>query len=77
MRFYLIGNCYCWALILKLIYGGKIFYIKNESGKWGNNFKHYMLKDKNGRIRHFKRCLNILPNPLSYFLFIGTIISEK
>lgn len=44
MKIPLIGNCYCWAYILKLWYGGEVFAICRELGPKGNNVKHYMLK---------------------------------
>lgn len=74
---YCIGNCYCWALIFKLIYGGEIFSVKQEFGQKAKNVRHYLLKKPNGRIVHFKRTVNILPPPLSAFFFIGKIESRE
>jgi len=74
---YCIGNCYCWALILKLIHGGQVFAINQELGVRGRNVKHYMLKDRNGRIRHFKRTFDFLPPPLCFLCFVGKIESSK
>ena len=68
---YAIGNCYCWAHLLQLRYGGTIFTVDAEPG--GRDIKHYMLRDRNGRIRHFKRTADFLPYPLCLFLFIGRL----
>lgn len=73
---YFIGNCYCWAKILQLIYGGNIFCHGNEIGPNGREIKHYMLRDRNGKIRHFKRVHDFLPEPFCFFLFIGKIESS-
>lgn len=73
---YFIGNCYCWSLVLKMIYGGKIFSIDGEFGPKGMNVKHYMLRGRDGRVRHFRRVFNFLPPPLSTFLFVGKIESS-
>jgi hypothetical protein len=70
---YFIGNCYCWSLILKMIYGGKIFSINQELGPKGMDVKHYMLRGRDGKVRHFKRVCNILPPPFSAFLFVGKL----
>jgi hypothetical protein len=70
---YCIGNCYCWALILKFFHGGEVFTLGSEVGAKGREVEHYMLKDRNGRIRHFKRVFDFLPEPLCYFCFIGKI----
>lgn len=72
MRLILPGNCFFWSLILWCIYGGKIFTI-NQVSKSGIKFKHYMLRDRNGKIRHFKRKYDFLPEPLCLILFLGTI----
>jgi len=70
---YSVGNCYCWALILKLFYGGEIFTLGSEIGAKGHDVEHYMLRDRNGVIRHFKRVLDILPHPLHFYFFVGKI----
>jgi len=72
-RMYCVGNCFCWALILKLIYGGQIFTLGSEIGAKGQEVEHYMLRDRNGTIRHFRRVLNILPRPLHLYFFVGKI----
>ena len=69
----LIGNCFCWAYILKFIYGGEVFSIEQEPFFKGRNIRHYMLRDKNGKIRHFKRVFNFLPPPFCNFIFIGKL----
>ena len=69
----MIGNCRCWAIILKCIYGGEIFTINRELGIKGKNIPHYMLKKPNGRVVHFKRICNILPPPFQNIVFIGRI----
>ncbi len=69
----MIGNCRCWAVILKFIYGGKIFTVKQELGNKAKNIPHYMLRKPDGRVVHFKRVCNILPPPFSNFLFLGVI----
>lgn len=49
----------------------RTFTLGSEIGAKGQEVEHYMLKDKNGTIRHFKRVLNILPYPLHlYFLLV-------
>lgn len=73
MNIPLVGNCKCYAYILKLIYGGEIFTISREIGPKGNNVPHYMLRKPNGKIVHFKRIMNILPKPFSNVFFIGVI----
>ena len=73
---YFVGNCFCWALILKCIYGGELFTLGSEIGAKGQEVEHYMLRDKNGTIRHFKRVLNILPYPLHLYFFVGKIESS-
>lgn len=73
---YCIGNCYCWSHILRLIYGGTIFTVSQELGPKGANVRHYMLRDRNGKVRHFKRVMNILPPPFSNLVFIGKIESS-
>jgi len=75
-RMYCVGNCFCWAWILKFIYGGELFTLGSEIGAKGQEVEHYMLKDKNGTIRHFKRVLNILPYPLHLYFFVGRIESS-
>lgn len=70
------GNCYCWSIILRCIYGGQIFTISNEPGEAGRNIKHYMLRDRKGRVRHFKRVYDVLPVPLCHYLFLGRIESS-
>ena len=70
---YCIGNCYCWALILKLFYGGEIFTVDTEIGDKGREVRHFMLKDKHDRVRHFKRVLDFLPPPLCFCCFIGKL----
>lgn len=69
----LIGNCFCYAHIMRLIYGGEIFTVEQEPFAKGRRVKHYMLRDRNGKIRHFKRILNFLPPPFCNFLFLGKI----
>jgi hypothetical protein len=66
----LIGNCFCWAYILKFIYGGEVFSVSQEPFFKGRNVRHYMLRDRNGKIRHFKRVFNFLPPPFCNFIFI-------
>lgn len=74
----LIGNCFCWAYILKFIYGGEVFSVAQEPFFKGRNVRHYMLRDRNGKIRHFKRVFNFLPPPFCNFIFIGKLeISGK
>jgi hypothetical protein len=73
---YCIGNCYCWALILKIFYGGKIFTHGSEIGAKGRDIKHYMLRDKKGKIRHFKRVFDFLPKPFCFFCFFGRFESS-
>lgn len=73
---YCVGNCYCWAHILKLFYGGKVFKHGSEIGPRGRRVEHYMLRDRNGRIRHFKRVYDFLPFPLCFLCFIGKIESS-
>ena len=70
---YCIGNCYCWAYILKLRYGGEIFTHGSELGTKGRQIEHYMLRDRNGTVRHFKRVFDFLPKPFCYYCFIGKI----
>lgn len=70
---YSIGNCYCWALILKLIYGGEIFTVESELGDKGRQIRHFMLKDANGRVRHFRRVFDFLPPPLCFCCFFGKL----
>lgn len=70
---YCIGNCYCWALILRMFYGGEIFVHGSEIGAKGRPVTHYMLRDRNGRIRHFKRVLDIFPPPFCFLCFVGKI----
>ena len=71
-----IGNCYCWAIILKVIYGGEIFTVDGEFGVNGRNVTHYMLKDRNGRVRHFRRTYDFFPEPFCYWVFLGRIESS-
>jgi len=59
-----------------LIYGGSIFTIKEEVGPKGRTIKHYMLRDRNGKIRHFKRVFDFLPPPLCFIIFVGKIESS-
>ena len=59
---YCVGNCYCWAFILKLRYGGEIFTHGSELGAKGREVEHYMLRDRNGTVRHFKRVFDFLPS---------------
>lgn len=73
MRILVPGNCFCWAIILKCIYGGKIFTIANEVGENARNVRHYMVRDRNGRVRHFKRIYDFLPEPYCLFFFIGAL----
>ena len=73
---YFIGNCYIWAYVLKAIYGGTVFTMGSEPGPRGRDIKHYLLRDKNGKIRHFKRKFDFLPKPLCYYCFIGKIESS-
>lgn len=73
MKIPLIGNCYCWAYLLKLWYGGEVFSICRELGPKGQNVKHYMLKKPNGRIVHFKRMMNVFPTPFQNLIFVGII----
>lgn len=70
---YCLGNCYCWSLILRGIYGGEIFTLGQEIGPKGRAVKHYMLRDRNGKIRHFKRMFDIFPPPLCFLCFVGKI----
>jgi hypothetical protein len=76
MRLLLPGNCYIWAIILKSIYGGRIFHIMGPFGPDGQDIKHYMVRDRKGKIRHFKRVMDFLPKPLSYYLFLGRLESS-
>lgn len=69
----LIGNCFCYAYLMKVIYGGQVFTVENEPFHKGRQVKHYMLRDKNGKIRHFKRIFNFLPPPFCNFIFVGKI----
>jgi hypothetical protein len=73
---YAIGNCFICAYVLRVIYGGEVFTMGSELGPKGRDIKHYMLRDKNGRIRHFKRKIDFLPPPLCYYCFIGKIESS-
>lgn len=70
---YCLGNCYCWALILRFRYGGEIFTLGSEIGAKGREIEHYMLRDRNGRVMHFKRVFDFLPDPLCYLCFVGRI----
>ena len=70
---YFVGNCFCWAWILKFIYGGELFTLGSEIGAKGQEVEHYMLRDRNGTVRHFKRVFDFLPEPLCYYCFIGKI----
>ena len=58
---------------MKLFYGGKIFTLGSEIGAKGRQVEHYMLRDRNGRVRHFKRVFDFLPEPFCYYCFIGKI----
>lgn len=68
-----IGNCVCWSIIFKVIYGGKIKSIERELGCKPKNVKHYVLVKPAGGVVHFKRLFNILPPPLSNVLYVGKI----
>lgn len=76
MRIVLPGNCFCWAVILRCIYGGKIFTVANEPGAKGRRIRHYMLRDRTGKVRHFKRVFDPLPPPLCFFFFFGILESS-
>lgn len=72
-KFILPGNCFIWAIILRAIYGGKIFHVLGPFGPEGQEVKHYMVRDKTGTVRHFKRVADFLPKPFCYYMFLGTI----
>lgn len=72
-RLVLPGNCYIWAHILKFFYGGEIFFIMGPFGPNEEIIKHYMIRDKYGTVRHFKRYMDFLPAPFCYFIFLGVI----
>lgn len=42
-------------------------------GPDGQQVKHYMVRDKTGTVRHFKRVSDFLPKPFCYYMFLGTI----
>jgi len=53
------------------IHGGKIMTTEYELGEQGRNIRHFVLKDRTGKLRHFRRVFDFLPPPLCYLVFIG------
>jgi hypothetical protein len=68
----LYGNCIVCALLLKMVYGGKIRRITTHDG----GPKHWIVKLPNGELWHFKKKSYfpwyVLPGFMKYLLFSGS-----
>ena len=62
------GNCLICAFFLWLFKGGSIIMAYRP----GTSVPHWMVKCRDGSLRHFKVVKDILPWPLCYVLFLGT-----
>lgn len=64
------GNCLVCAVIAWVIHGGKIVIAAREPGdRYGTS--HFLVRDRRGRWRNFRRVKDILPYPLCLLLFLG------
>jgi len=61
------GNCLVCALAIWLVHGGEII----RSYRPGTRIPHWLVKCRDGLIRHFTVEKNILPKPFCYLVFLG------
>lgn len=65
----MLGNCFVCACVIWCIYGGKWV----TTTRTGTRVPHWLVKCKDGKVRHFVVVRDILPKPLGYFLFVGKV----
>lgn len=63
------GNCLICSLVIWLLYGGKIILSRRP----GTRIPHWLVRCRDGRIRHFKVRREFLPGPFAVVLFLGRI----
>lgn len=61
------GNCLVCAFVIWLVYGGKII----TSTRPGTRVPHWLVKCRDGTVRHFRVRRDIFPPPFCYLLFLG------
>ncbi len=63
------GNCLVCSLALWIVYGGRIVVMRREPGFHATS--HFLVHDRTGRFRNFRRVRDILPFPLNLLVFLG------
>lgn len=63
------GNCLICAGLIWLVHGGSVITSKRP----GTKIPHWLVKCRDGSIRHFIVARDILPAPLCYVVFLGRI----
>mgnify|MGYP000981782478 CR=1 FL=1 len=64
------GNCLVCAIVVWIVYGGRIVIASREPGD-RHGTSHFLVRDRQGRWRNFRRVRDVLPYPLCLLLFLG------
>lgn len=70
MKLYFIGNCWIYAQLARLFFGGTITISKNETSNCVCGDKHFYVKYSWGYFDFYKK-LNLFPGPLQDFCYMG------